>query len=240
MKNPYFTNFIWLSVIITVLAAILLCNCYCCGKYCFEFLPRTENILLGVFSSAILLLFIEFINYVIDKKKYGFIEGVYYRKAIYQVNKDRLRGSVILGDITDKEQRRQKRIDIIEKKGERYSLDTIYHELIYQKCADIKYSISLSYKFQGMYSGTAEYFLHDSDDGRWQDRSIAKTKAAITLNINLGNIMTGVGSYKYINTDDFGKYEFQIDDQNTNRIIVYYKNTLPSGLSEGYEIWEKA
>ena len=52
--------------------------------------------------------------------------------------------------------------------------------------------------------------------------------------------MTGVGSYKYINTDDFGKYEFQIDDQNSNRIIVYYKNTIPSGLSEGYEIWEKA
>jgi hypothetical protein len=226
MKNPYFTNFIWLSVIISVLAVILLCNCYCCGKYCFEFLPRTENILLGVFSSAILLLFIEFINYVIDKKKYGFIEGVYYRKAIYQVNKDRLRGSEITAGKIDK--------------GEKYSDDSVYHELIYQRCADIKYSIRLSYKFQGMYTGTAEYFLHDSYEGRWQDRSIAKTKAAITLNINLGNKMTGVGSYKYINTDDFGKYEFQIDDQNSNRIIAYYKNTIPSGLSEGYEIWEKA
>jgi hypothetical protein len=240
MKNPYYTNFIWLSVIITVLGTILLCKCCCCEVYCFEFLPRTENILLGIFSSAILLLIFELINYVMDRKKYGFIEGVYYRKAIYQVNENRLRGSEIPTNRDDIDEKRRERMDLLETKGERYSDDSIYHELIYQKCTDIKYSIRLSYKFQGMYSGTAEYFLHDSYSGRWQDRSIAKTKVAITLNINLGNKMTGEGSYKYVNKDDFGKYEFQIDDENSDRIIVYYRNTLPSGLSEGFEIWEKA
>jgi hypothetical protein len=175
-----------------------------------------------------------------DRKKYGFIEGVYYRKAIYQVNENRLRGSEIPTNRDDIDEKRRERMDLLETKGERYSDDSIYHELIYQKCTDIKYSIRLSYKFQGMYSGTAEYFLHDSYSGRWQDRSIAKTKVAITLNINLGNKMTGEGSYKYVNKDDFGKYEFQIDDENSDRIIVYYRNTLPSGLSEGFEIWEKA
>lgn len=239
MKNPYYINFIWLSIIITVLGAILLCSCRYCGQYCFEFMPRTENILLGVLSSAILLLFIELINYVIDKKKYGFIEGVYYRKAIYQVNDNRLRGSEIPKDITGNEQKRQKRMEFAEAKGERYSDDSIYHELIYQKCAEIKYSIRLNYNFQGMYSGTAEYFRHDSYEGRWQDRNISKTKVAITLNINLANKKTGEGSYKYLNQDDFGKYEFQIDDENPNLLIVYYRNTLPNGLSEGYEIWER-
>ncbi len=239
MKNPYYTNFIWLSFIITALGVILPCRCCYCSHYCFEFSSRIENVLLGVFSSAILLLFIELINYVIDKKKYGFIEGVFYRKAIYQVNDNRLRGSNIPADILNNDDKRNKRKEILETKGERYSDDSIYHELIYQKCSEIKYTIKLQYKFQGIYSGTAEYFLHDSYDGRWQDRSISKTKAAITLNINLANVKTGEGSYKYINNDDFGRYEFQIDDQNPSRIIVYYRNTLPSGLSEGYEIWEK-
>ncbi|MBU3715284.1 MAG: hypothetical protein FGM46_10130 [Ferruginibacter sp.] len=203
-------------------------------------MPRTENILLGILSSAIFLLFIEIINYVIDKKKYGFIEGVFYRKAIYQVNDNRLRGFEIPTDIADNEQKRKKRMELSKDKGERYSDDSIYHELVYQRCAEIKYSIRLNYKFQGMYSGTAEYFLHDTYTGRWQDRNIGKTKAAITLNMNLANKNTGEGSYKYVNKEDFGKYEFQIDDENPNRIIVYYRNTLPSGLSEGYEIWEKA
>ena len=51
--------------------------------------------------------------------------------------------------------------------------------------------------------------------------------------------MTGSGSYKYSNLDDFGKYEIHVDDEDNNRIIVNYKNTLPSGLAQGYEIWER-
>ncbi len=33
-------------------------------------------------------------------------------------------------------------------------------------------------------------------------------------------VVRGTGSYKYVNRDDFGKYEFQIDEQDSNRIIV--------------------
>lgn len=239
MKNPFVFNFVLLGTIVVCLGLILFCSCCYCGQYCFEFKPRTENILLGIFSSAILLLIVELINYIIDRRKYGFIKGRYYRKAIFQINENRVRGSEIPENVVNVDERRRIRTSFQETKGELYSNDSIYHELIYQKCLETKYAILLNYQFHGIYSGTVEYMFHDDYDGRWHDRNIKKTKAVITLNLNLANKMTGSGTYKYLNKDDFGKYEFQIDDENPNRIIVSYWNTVPSGLAEGYEIWEK-
>jgi hypothetical protein len=51
--------------------------------------------------------------------------------------------------------------------------------------------------------------------------------------------ITGSGNYKYEGKYDFGTYNFQIDPENENRILVFYQNTIPSGLAEGYEIWER-
>ena len=82
-----------------------------------------------------------------------------------------------------------------------------------------------------------EYYDHKNGD--WKNNSFVKMKARITINLNPANIMTGSGSYKYSNLDDFGKYEIHVDDDNNHRIIVNYKNTLPSGLAQGYEIWER-
>ena len=186
-----------------------------------------------------MLLLIESILFINDLLKFGFVEGLYYRKAIYQVNDKGLRGTQIPDNISDDNERRKKRQDLVENKGEKYSDDSIYHEMVYYKCTDTKYAIRLNYEFHGIYSGTAEYFFHDSYSGRWQDRVIKKTKAFITLNLNSANRMTGTGSYKYDSVDDYGKFEFHINEQNKKELIVYYKNTIPSGLAEGYEIWEK-
>ena len=101
----------------------------------------------------------------------------------------------------------------------------------------MKYFIKLKYLFHGIYSGTVEYYDHKKNNSK--ESHIEKNTAKFTFNLNLGNKMIGTGSYKYIQTDDYGKYEFQVDEDDNNRIVVSYENTIPSGLANGYEIWEK-
>jgi len=38
---------------------------------------------------------------------------------------------------------------------------------------------------------------------------------------------------------DLGSYQLQVDNINRKVLYVYYKNMIPNGLAEGYEIWEK-
>jgi len=87
----------------------------------------------------------------------------------------------------------------------------------------------LEYQYHGIYKGYVEYYDHNNGD--WKSNSFVKVKARITINLNPANKMTGSGSYKYSNLDDFGKYEIHVDDEDNNRIIVNYKNTLLSGLA---------
>jgi hypothetical protein len=212
MKNPYFNNIFWLIVLI-FLAFFLpfFGRCY------FEINSTVENILTGVISSAILLLILEIINFINDKKKYGFISGKYRKVFIAQRNPNGQRSSVLGEEFWRDENK--KRIDD----------DSCYHELSFYDLPIKKYITKLKYQYNGIYTGTVQYFGNTE----------TKVKAFVTLNLNLANRMIGMGSYKYARKDDFGKYEFQVDEENTRRIIVYYKNTIPSGLAEGYEIWEK-
>ncbi|MBS1773866.1 MAG: hypothetical protein JST82_13485 [Bacteroidetes bacterium] len=173
-----------------------------CSKQFLSSHSRLDGLLLGVLSSVFLLLFIEIINWYRDKRLYGFIKGKYKRISIYQTNENDARGNN----------------------------DTIYSELEYYKSID--WDIHLKYHYNGIYTGTAEYYNHSSSDNK-------KTLVSITLNLNTANRMIGEGSYKYISKNDFGIYSFHVDNDNHNRIILTYKNTIPSGLARGYEIWEK-
>ncbi len=222
MKNPYYINFIWTGAIIAGLGGILLLSC-CCGHYYFQFRPRIENILLGILSSAVLLLFVEIINWIVDRKKYGFLNGKYRKTIITQVNSNHQRSSDIADTQTKETNEKIK-----------FLPDSYYHRLDYYECDKVFYYTKLNYQYHGIYTGYVEYY-----DGNWKEGNMKKNQARITININPANIMTGSGSYKYVNLDDFGSYELHVDDENINRIIVNYKNTLPSGLAEGYEIWER-
>jgi len=211
MKNPYFNNIIWLLVIIFIATFLpYFGHCY------FEINSTFENILTGIISSSLLLLIIEFINFITDKKKYGFISGKYRKIFIAERNPDGQRSCVLPDEFWTKD---KKRIDD----------DSCYYELSNYGLPMEKYFTKLKYQYNGIYMGTVKYFGNTE----------TKAKAFVTLNLNLANRMTGIGSYKYAGKDDFGKYEFQVDEENKRRIIVYYKNTIPSGLAEGYEIWGK-
>lgn len=211
MKNPYFNNIIWLLVIIFVATFLP-----CFGRCYFEINSTFENILTGIISSSILLLIIEFINFITDKKKYGFISGKYRKVFIAERNPNGQRSS----DLPD---------EFWTKNKKRINDDSCYHELSFYSLPMKKYTTKLKYHHNGIYTGTVKYFGNTE----------TKATAYVTLNLNLANRMTGMGSYKYACKDDFGKYEFQVDEENARRIIVYYKNTIPSGLAEGYEIWER-
>jgi len=225
MKNPYFFNISWLTVTAIVIALTLYGPCLN-SKWCFQFPEALENILIGIISSAILLVLTEIINYFVDRKKYGFLQKNYLKKVITEVNEGRARSDKI-----------ENKIELEFTNQIRYINDSIYHELLYYRCDKIEYITKLKYHHHGIYTGIVEYLDHTQSDLR--NNKIVKTEAFITLNLNLANKMTGAGSFKYRNRDDFGKFEFQVDDQNPGRIIVSYINTIPSGLAEGYEVWVK-
>jgi hypothetical protein len=162
----------------------------------------------------------------VDRKKYGFLKTKYFKQLITQVNEGRERSNNI-----------QNRESQERQNGIKFVNDSIYHELVYYSYDIIKYLTELKYHYHGIYTGTVEYLDHEKSD--WRNGVIIKIKALVTLNLNLANKMTGSGSYKYLDRNDFGKFEFQIDEQNLGRIIISYINTIPSGLAEGYEIWIK-
>lgn len=212
MKNPFTINFLALGFIILLCSFILISECQCCHNYNDTF----RNIIIGILSSAILLALIEFILLIRDSTKYAFLSGKYKRLEIYQLNENRIRWT---------------KDESIEKNGKRfeYKTDSCYHRLaFYDDLTDIK-KIELKYLFNGKYSGTVDY-----DEGT--------TKISITLDNT--NEMQGKGTYQYTKSTDnklpnLGTYEIQVDELDKSKIYVYYKNTIPSGLAEGYEIWKK-
>ena len=111
MKNPYYINFLWLSIIIIALISFLFGPCII-KDYCITLKPGVENILLGILSSAIHLLLIEIINCITDRCKYGFLKGQYRKHSIAQKNEDGLRSSNIPKEIDDYESKIQARVKI--------------------------------------------------------------------------------------------------------------------------------
>ena len=106
---------------------------------------------------------------------------------------------------------------------------TSYKNFLYGK--GVGWNIEINYLYKGVYSGTVDYPKY------WGNKN-ESTKVAITLNIN-NDLTTGSGTYSYIQRNDFGTYAFQISELDSNKIIIRYKNTLPSGIAEGYEIWRR-
>ena len=236
IKNPYYFNLLGLGIIIFVILFLLFGSFL--FPYCSFYLNKLpEEILIGVLSSAALLLFIEVMNFYSDRKRYSFLKGKYKRVVISEVNTNRLRGSEIPIGIENYEERTKARKKEESEKNIKYKTDSCYHELNYYDCETIDYFIELNYQYHGIYIGYIEYY--DDNKSCWRENKIIKIKAKITLNLNQANIMTGLGSYKYSGRDDLGKYDFRVDDENQNRIIVNYQNRIPSGLAEGYEIWER-
>src|ERR1035437_2596411 len=64
---------------LSIIAINAICNCY----------PDLKNILIGIFSSALLLLLTEVIYFLKDKELYGNLNGTYTRKEIYEKTETR-------------------------------------------------------------------------------------------------------------------------------------------------------
>jgi hypothetical protein len=63
----------------------------------------------------------------------------------------------------------------------------------------------------------------------------------VTLFAEENDANIGIGHYQYLDKPiaDFGTNTFHVDQKNGNRLYVYSKNVVPSGLAEGLEIWKK-
>ena len=124
-----------------------------------------------------------------------------------------------------------KRIEIYNKLAQRKD-DKIYEEIT-QRYIDKKVNsiIKIKSRGDGQFEGTADY-----EEG--------KVKFDIVL--DKVNPSYGLGTYQYISKKekyilpDLGKYETIRDKVNQDRIFLHYNNILPSGLAEGYEIWERS
>ena len=63
----------------------------------------------------------------------------------------------------------------------------------------------------------------------------------VTLYADQDDANIGIGNYQYLDKPiaDFGTNTFHVDQKNDNRLYIYSKNIVPSGLAEGLEIWKK-
>lgn len=235
-RNPFITNFFIFGTISFFTLTYLLFSVF----FKFTLLGWSDyainifnNIIEGVFSSGLLLLGVEYIIYSRDKKKFGFLAGTYRKIYITGVNDERKRTESISSD-----EKTSKSIGSNIK----FIEDSIYHELLFFDLENNNYWTILNYDYDGKYTGTVEYIDHDfidkkSVNGHSVMNPKPKCKAHVQLIFTSAN--AGTGNYKYENKYDFGIYNFQIDPENKKRILVYYQNTIPSGISEGYQIWEK-
>lgn len=187
-----------------------------------------ENIFIGLFSSTTLLLLLEIFNYFSDKELYSYLEGLYFRTIITDV--------IANSDIV-KSEKRTEELSVDQKQqfierglwpipGSRYVEIFPYREI------GKDWKINLKYLHHGIYQGTAEYHKY------WESNN-EKTLVKFTLTLNQSNLTTGSGNYKYLERDDYGVYQFQLNEDDKDEILVSYKNTIPSGLAEGYEKWRR-
>jgi hypothetical protein len=108
--------------------------------------------------------------------------------------------------------------------------DSIYEDIT-QRYIDgnVSTEITLKYLGGGKYLGDVEY-----EEG----------KAKFYLVFDRVNPTIGTGTFQYIFKKpglgelDMGKYEIQIDVLNNDIVYLFYSNSIPSGLTSGYEIWE--
>src|SRR5690606_37853728 len=102
----------------------------------------------------------------------------------------------------------------------------IYETNINQKYEkeNVKKEINLRHLGGGRYIGSAFY------EG-------GEVKFDICLNQQ--NRYIGTGIYQYLDKDDVGKYELQVNMTDKTKVYIYYENILPNGLARGYEIWQK-
>jgi low affinity Fe/Cu permease len=122
-----------------------------------------------------------------------------------------------------------KRLEIYNKLSERRN-DKIYEDITprYNE-KNVNTSIKVKHCGEGRFVGTAYY-----EEG----------KVEFEIFLDQTNPSYGLGSYQYIHKTkgyempDFGKLELIRDKVDKEKIYIYYKNIVPSGLAEGYEVWE--
>lgn len=229
MKNPYKRN-IYLQIVLILIWALVLaftcrCNEFCCSEI---HIPSIwENIILGLLSSSILLLLLEIFQKISDRRLYGYLEGTYERTIITDViaNSDLANGEKRTDNLKEETKR------MFEAKGQHPISGSRYVELLYYKKIGKEWRIHLRYLHHGIYQGSAEYHKY------WIDGDNS-TIVEFTLTLNLSNITTGSGNYNYLEIEDYGHYEFQVN-KNRDEILVEYRNSIPTGLSEGYEKWKR-
>jgi hypothetical protein len=230
MKNPFYINITWLGIIVIITSILLLffsseCNdCICVAHIS----SKTENILIGIFASSLLLLFNEIVQLISDKKNYDYLKGEYKRTIIADV----IEKSDIVKNEKRAEELNEEQIKEFEKRGLRPIPGSHYLEILPYREIGKDWRITLKYLHNGIYDGTADYHKYWENFGE-------KTTVKFTLTLNKSNLTTGSGNYKYMERDDYGIYSFQMNATNKNEILVTYKNTIPSGLAEGYEKWER-
>lgn len=126
--------------------------------------------------------------------------------------------------------REYKRLEIYNKLDERKD-DKIYEDITprYNQ-KNISPSIKITHYGEGRFSGTAYY---------------EQGKVAFEIFLDQTNPSYGSGTYQYLHKSkgyempDFGKLELIRDKVDKQKIYIYYKNIAPSGLAEGYEVWER-
>lgn len=229
MKNPFIKNIALMLTVILISSLVLLLSCDCNESCCCNFhLSSTwKNIIIGLISSALLLLLSEIFRLRSDRKL-GYLAGEYSRTIITDViaNSDIVTTEKREEDLNDDQRKLFSERNLIPIKGSRYV------EVGGYQAIGKDWRIKLKYLYNGIYDGTAEYHKYW---GTYGDKTVVK----FTLTLNQSNLTTGGGNYKYIEKDDYGIYSFQVNEDDKTEILVTYKNTIPSGLAEGYEKWKR-
>jgi hypothetical protein len=193
--DSYRRNIWWLLAILIIsstslLSLLLVISCPT------QFSEIIKEILIGIVSATLLLLFLETKNWATDKRIYGYLNGEYKRIGIF------------ISDLT--------------------------------KTSDTKYSPQdydgVDPRIKFLYKGNRQYqFESQHKEG--------KIKAVIYL--DQINPSEGSGVYQYSEKlkdyilPDIGYFKLIVDTLDCKRLYVYHRNLIPSGLAEGYEIWQK-
>jgi len=105
------------------------------------------------------------------------------------------------------------------------------YESLVERYKNIYSRIELKYLGERQYRFEAEY-----EEGR---------KRAVVY-IDQTNTEQGSGHYQYISKKkpegilpDIGYFRIQVDTLDPNKLYVFHKNIIPSGLAEGYETWKR-
>jgi hypothetical protein len=230
MRNPFKRNITLLISIIILCCLILSVGCSCNESCCsnIHLSGTVSNLLVGLISSTILLLLVELFQFLQDRK-YGYLKGIYSRTVIAHLieNTDFVTCEKREEELTEEQKQKFEERNLSPIKGSRYV------EINDYKSLGKDLIIELKYLYHGIYEGKAEYFKY------WEQPFDQKTLVKFTLTLNISNLSTGAGSYKYVEYDDYGIYSFQINDNDKSEILVTFKNTIPNGLSEGYEKWKR-